>query len=175
MQQEKRDTTRNISCSISFSSTFLLISRNFEFLFDSVDYITFKKKDLLFICKIATKIFILGESIHDLIPAGLARAGDTMAVVEPKYSTIGRHWNTQPWVGTGTLNHWQEIEYSAIGRIWNTQPLVRTRIHNHYQELEYSTISRNQNTQPLVGTRILNQWKELEYSTIGRNPILSHW
>ena len=36
MEQGKRDTTRNISCSISFSATFHVTSGNFDYFFDSV-------------------------------------------------------------------------------------------------------------------------------------------
>ena len=89
-----------------------------------------------------------GESIDDLIPAGLAKAGDTVAVIEPKYSVVGEsiRRNTPNEMQCSMFCGGRRCKYES-GAAWDKSEMALDGIYSHWITEDLLAMSRPNTSQ----------------------------
>ena len=101
-----------------------------------------------------------GESIDDLVPAGLTKAGDNMAIIEPKYSVVGEsiRRNTPNEMQCSMFCGGRRCKYES-GAAWDKSETALTGIYSHWITDDLLAMSRP-NTAQIESCDIINQFNK---------------
>lgn len=101
-----------------------------------------------------------GESIDDLVPAGLAKAGDAVAIIEPKYSVVGEsiRRNTPNEMQCSMFCGGRRCKYES-GASWEKSEMALNGIYSHWITEDLLAMSRP-NTSQIESCDLINQFNK---------------